>query len=203
VAETIGRQANGVTIHPSADVSGDADIGSGTTVWNNAQVREGARIGRECIIGKGAYVDRDVVVGERVKIENGAYLYRGTTVEDGVFIGPRATITNDRFPRAVNPDNSLKGAGDWEIGPVTVRSGASIGAGAILLPDVDIGRYAMVGAGAVVTRSVPAHGLVAGIPATLLGYACGCGHRMERVIASDDLYHCSVCGREYRLGIEA
>lgn len=200
MAETPGAQANDVSIHPSADVSRVAEIGSGTTVWNNAQIREGARIGRQCTVGTGVYVDRDVVVGERVKIQNGAYLYRGTTVEDGVFIGPKACLTNDRFPRAVNPDNSLKDASDWEIGLVIVRSGASIGAGAILLPDVDIGQYAMVGAGAVVTRSVPAHGLVAGNPATLLGYVCRCGHRMERVIPGEDLHRCSVCGREYRLG---
>jgi acetyltransferase-like isoleucine patch superfamily enzyme len=154
-------------------------VGSGTSIWHNAQVREGARIGQECIIGKNAYIDSDVVIGDRVKIQNNALVYHGATIEDGVFVGPAACLTNDRLPRAVTPDGALKLNADWEVGPIRVREGAAIGARAVILPNVTIGEWAMVAAGAVVTRDVPPHGLVAGVPARLLGYVCRCGERLE------------------------
>ncbi len=165
-------------IHPTADVSPRARVGRWTRVWHHAQIREGAVVGQECIVGKGVYIDFDVVVGDRVKIQNGAMLYHGATVESGVFIGPQACLTNDRVPRAITPGGSLQTAEDWTVGRILIRYGASIGAGAIVLPDVTVGRFAMVAAGAVVSRSVPDHGLVVGVPARLVGYACRCGHRM-------------------------
>src|SRR5581483_3826366 len=118
-------------IHPTADVSSDAVIGDGTKIWNEAQVRERARIGRECILGKGVYVENDVTVGDRCKIQNRASLFKGVTLEDGVFVGPHAVFANDVYPRAVNPDGTLKGDADWEVTPTLVRHGASIGAGAV------------------------------------------------------------------------
>jgi UDP-2-acetamido-3-amino-2,3-dideoxy-glucuronate N-acetyltransferase len=169
----------GVRIHPTADVSEAARIGSGSQVWNQAQVREGVVIGENCIIGKDVYIDFDVRVGRDVKIQNGALIYHGSEIEDGVFVGPQACFTNDRMPRAINPDGGLKSADDWEVGSILVRFGASIGAGSILLPGIEIGRFALVGAGAVVTQSVPPHGLVVGNPARLVGYVCSCGRRME------------------------
>lgn len=166
-------------VHPSAEVSAQADIGEGVQIWHQAQVREGACVGEGCIVGKGVYIDHGVHVGARCKIQNYALLYHGLTVEDGVFIGPAACFTNDRLPRACNPDGSPKGVEDWALGTTTVCEGASVGAGAIVLPNLRIGRYAMVGAGALVTRSVPDHALVLGSPARQVGWVCRCGARLD------------------------
>lgn len=175
-----GRSSS-VHIHPSAEVSPLATIGEGTRIWHQAQVRERARIGRSCIIGKGAYIDFDVAIGDRVKIQNGASIYHGATIEDGVFVGPHACLTNDKLPRAITPDGELKRDADWEVGEILVQYGASIGAGAIILPGVTLGRFAMVGAGAVVTRDVAAHALVVGNPARQVGFVCACGQPLESV----------------------
>jgi acetyltransferase-like isoleucine patch superfamily enzyme len=184
-------------IHPSADVSPDARIGAGTSVWNEAQVREGACVGTECNIGKGVYIDRDVVVGDRVKIQNRASLYRGLTVESGVFIGPHVAFTNDRYPRAVRHQNGrVRTDADWQEEPTRVCEGASIGAGAVIVCGVTIGRWAMVGAGAVVTRDVPEQGLVVGNPAELMGWVCRCGRRLAR---DQNTWRCPACNETYNL----
>lgn len=164
-----------VRIHPTAEVAPSASIGPGTSIWNQAQVREDARIGAGCSLGKNAYVDVGVVIGDHVKIQNNVSLYHGVTVEAGVFIGPHVCFTNDKVPRAVNPDGSPKTDADWEISPTLVRSGASVGANATVLPGVTIGRWAMVGSGSVVTRDVDDHELVVGNPARRIGSACSCG----------------------------
>ena len=186
-----------IRVHPTADVSPGAQIGEGTSIWNLVRVREGATIGGGCILGTGAYVDCDVIIGDNVKIQNGAFLYRGASLEDGVFIGPGACLTNDRYPRSINPDGSIKTEEDWTVGPILVRYGASIGAGAILLPGVTVGRFALVAAGAVVASDVPDHGLVMGVPARLVGYVCRCGRRLAR---EGDLWRCPVCGSAYEMG---
>jgi acetyltransferase-like isoleucine patch superfamily enzyme len=147
-------------------------------------------IGQNCIIGKDVYVDFDVKIGNNVKIQNSALVYHGATVEDGVFIGPQACLTNDRNPRAITKDGRLKGNDDWVVGPIVVKYGASLGAGSLVLPNVTVGRFALVGAGAVVSRDVPDHGLVVGNPARLVGYVCHCGRKMEQ---QGEVWHCSVC----------
>jgi UDP-2-acetamido-3-amino-2,3-dideoxy-glucuronate N-acetyltransferase len=164
-----------MAIHSTAEVSEQAQIGQDTRIWHHAQIREKASVGSNCIIGKGVYVDREVVVGNNVKIQNGASIYHGVTLEDGVFIGPGACLTNDKHPRAITPAGELKGDEDWKVESITVKRGASVGAGAVILPGVVIGRFSMVGAGAVVTKDVPDHGLVQGNPARLVGYVCACG----------------------------
>ena len=189
-----------IYIHPTADISPKATLGEGTKVWHQAQVREGAVLGRNCILGKGAYVDIDVRIGDNVKIQNYASVYHGTTLENGVFAGPQVVLTNDKLPRAINPDGSLKSDEDWDVGLILVKEGASLGAGAIVVAGVTIGRFAMVGSGAVVTRDVPDYGLVYGNPARLHGYACPCGHKLAKVSDSDSLWRCPECGRE--VGIE-
>jgi UDP-2-acetamido-3-amino-2,3-dideoxy-glucuronate N-acetyltransferase len=165
-------------IHNTAEVSEQAQIGEATRIWHHAQIREKARVGSNCIIGKGVYVDHDVVIGDNVKIENGAFLYHGVTVEDGAFIGPGACLTNDKYPRAILPSGELKRVNDWQVEPTTIRRGASVGARAVVLPGIVVGRFAMVAAGAVVTRDVPDHGLVQGNPARLVGFVCACGRRL-------------------------
>jgi UDP-2-acetamido-3-amino-2,3-dideoxy-glucuronate N-acetyltransferase len=184
-----------IRVHKTADVSPGARIGDGTSIWNQARVREGAVMGEGCILGTGAYVDCDVIVGSYVKIQNGAFLYRGATLEDGVFIGPRACLTNDVYPRSINPDGTIKTDEDWTVGPILIRYGASIGAGAIVLPGVTVGRFALVAAGAVVSRDVPDHGLVLGVPARLAGFVCRCGRRLAR---QGQIWRCPACGTEYR-----
>ncbi len=168
-----------IRIHPTADVSPRATIGEGASIWHQCQVREGATIGPESILGKNVYVDFDVCIGSRVKIQNNCSVYHGVTIEDGVFLGPHVVLTNDLYPRAINPDGTLKGNDDWEVEPIRICYGASIGARSVVLPGVTVGRFALVGAGAVVTRDVPAYGLVVGAPARLVGYVCACGHRLE------------------------
>lgn len=193
-------------IHPSADVSADARLGERTRVWNRAQIREGATIGDDCIIGKDAYIDVGVQVGDKVKIQNGALVYHGTTVESGVFIGPGAILTNDRFPRSITPDGELASADDWTVTETRLRYGCSIGAGAIVVAGSDVGRFATVGAGAVVTRSVADFALVAGNPARLLGWVCACGQRLTDAgtgrtasALSSGTAHCTSDGRRYAL----
>ena len=184
-------------IHPTAEVSSSAQIGHGTSVWHYAQIREGVHLGRECTVGKGVYIDAGVRIGDRVKIQNGANIYRHATLGDGAFVGPGVCLTNDRFPRAVMPDGTLKTDNNWEVGHTEVGEGAALGAGSIILPDTVIGAWAMVGSGSVVTRDVPAHGVVYGNPATLRGVACRCGHVVrgsyEELIAGS----CPACGACY------
>lgn len=162
-------------IHPTADVDESATIGNGTSVWHRAQVREGVVIGSECVVGKDVYVDHDVRIGDRVKIQNGTLIYHGVTVESGVFIGPGAILTNDRFPRSITAHGTLATVDDWTLDQTTLRYGCSIGAGAIVVAGVEIGSFATVGAGAVVTRSVADHQLVVGNPARPAGWVCVCG----------------------------
>jgi len=159
-------------IHPSAEVSPNATVGDGTSIWHWVQVREGARIGRNCNIGKDVYIDLDVVLGDECKVQNFATLYRGLTVGNRVFIGPHVCFTNDRYPRAVSPG--------WQVVPTFVEEGASIGANATILCGNTIGRNAMVAAGSVVTRDVPAQSLVAGVPARIIGWVCECGRPLDR-----------------------
>ena len=172
-------------IAPSAIVSTDAVIGDGTRIWHFAQVREGAQIGRDCVLGTGVYIDAGVIVGDRCKVENNASLFAGTVVDDGVFIGPHACFTNDLVPRAVNADGSLKGPSDWDLAGSRAARGSSIGAGAVILPGVSIGAFALVGAGAVVTRDVAPFALVVGNPARQRGWVCKCGRERRSVFEPD------------------
>lgn len=184
--------------HPTADVSPQATIGRGTRIWQHCQVREGAVVGDECILGKDVYVDAGARIGNKVKVQNGVSIYRGVTLEDGVFCGPHCTFTNDRQPRAINPDGTAKVPSDWVVTPTLVRTGASIGAHATIVCGVTIGRWAMVGAGAVVTHDVPDYGLVYGNPARLHGFVCACGEKLvaRDVTAQAEAVHtaCPKCG---------
>ncbi len=169
----------GVRIHHTAEVSDQANIGAGTSIWHQAQIRERTHIGQNCILGKGVYVDFDVTLGDNCKLQNNVFVYHPAAVGDGVFLGPGVIITNDKRPRAVNPDMSLKIDSDWEVAPIEIGDGAAIGAGSVIVAGVKIGRWAMVGAGSVVTKDVPDHGLVYGNPARLAGYVCPCGTKLD------------------------
>lgn len=179
-------------IHPTAEVSADATLGEGCRVWRQAHIREGAVIGEGCTIGAGVYVGAGVRMGRNCKVQNSALLYEGLELEAGVFVGPQVCFTNDFLPRAVNPDLSLKSESDWSLGRTIVREGASIGASSVVVTGVTIGRWALVGAGSVVTRDVPDHGLVFGQPARLRGWVCLCARRLE---ARGSQGWCQTCQR--------
>ena len=187
--------STGVHIEPSADVSPSARIGAGTRVWHLAQVREGARVGAECILGRGSYVGPGVVMGERCKVQNYALVYEPAVVEDGVFIGPAVVFTNDHLPRAVTPEGRLQTGEDWEPLAVVVREGASIGARAVVVAPVTIGRWAMVAAGAVVTRDVGDFALVVGVPARRVGWVGRAGAPLEDLGGAR--FRCPRTGAEY------
>jgi UDP-2-acetamido-3-amino-2,3-dideoxy-glucuronate N-acetyltransferase len=195
---------SGVYIHPGAEVSPEATVGQGTRIWRQAHVREHAIIGENCNIGKGVYVDARVRIGSNVKIQNHASVFEGVTLEDGVFVGPHVCFTNDLFPRAITADGRLKNAEDWTITPTLVRYGASLGAGAIIRCGITIGEFALVGAGAVVTRDVPPHALVLGNPARPRGYVCHCARPLSEVReeAGKRVGVCEVCGEIQLLPLE-
>jgi UDP-2-acetamido-3-amino-2,3-dideoxy-glucuronate N-acetyltransferase len=185
-----------VRIAPTADVDPAAVIGSGSVVWHLAQIRERAQVGGNCVIGRGAYVGPGVQVGDNCKIQNYALVYEPAVVADGVFIGPAAVFTNDYFPRAVNPDGSLKSAEDWNAVGVTVREGASIGARAVCVAPITIGRWALVAAGSTVTRDVPDFALMAGAPARRIGWVGRAGVPLEH--REQDRWVCPESGQVYQ-----
>ncbi len=164
VAEASGARASDVFVHERALVETSA-IGPGTRIWAFAHVMDGARIGAECNICDHTFVEGDVRVGDRVTIKSGVYLWDGVRLEDDVFVGPQATFTNDPFPRSKRP---------FQCSTTTICRGASIGAGAVILPGITVGEGAMVGAGAVVLKDVPALAVVVGNPA-----------RVVRMLAAD------------------
>jgi acetyltransferase-like isoleucine patch superfamily enzyme len=182
-------------VHADADVADTAVLGAGTTVWQFAQIREGAVLGAHCIVGRGVYVGPGVHIGDNCKLQNHALVYEPARLADGVFIGPAVVVTNDRLPRAVSPDGVLKGADDWDAVGVTIEQGASIGARAVCVAPVTIGRWSMVAAGAVVTRDVPDFSLVAGVPARRIGWVGRTGERLLPV--SEGRWRCAQTGDEY------
>jgi len=183
-------------LHTTADVDGYA--GAGSIVWHYAQVREGASLGENVIVGRGAYIGTGVHVGNNCKIQNYALVYEPAYLEDGVFIGPAVVLTNDHFPRAVNPDGSSKSAHDWEPVGVTIREGASIGARAVCVAPVTVGRWALVAAGAVVVKDVPDFALVVGVPARRVGWVGRAGVPLEEIVGEPGVYRCPETGLNYQ-----
>ena len=192
-------------VHASAELEADVTIGPRTSVWNRAVLRKGAILGAECIIGRDAFIDEGVRLGDRVKVQNGALVYHGVTVGNGVFIGPGAILTNDRYPRAVTATGELARGDDWTVSPIELRDGCSIGAGAVVVAGTTVGRFATVGAGAIVTRDVPDYALVAGNPARRMGWVCACGTRLTdstggsagSIPSSSAPLSCPQCGRAF------
>lgn len=178
-----------------ADVASNATVGDGCSIWHYAQVREDARLGQNCIVGRGAYVGSGVVLGDNCKIQNYALVYEPAVLGDGVFIGPAAVLTNDQHPRAVNPDGSLKSASEWDAVGVTIGEGASVGARAVCVAPVRIGRWSLVAAGATVIHDVPDFAAVAGVPARRIAWVGRAGKPLER--SGDGTWRCPVTGSEY------
>ncbi len=176
-------------VHESSYVDAGAEIGEGTKIWFFCHVLKGAKIGKGCNIGQNVMVDRDVVIGDRCKIQNNVSVYNGVTLEDEVFCGPSCVFTNVYNPRAFIERKH-------EFKQTLVKRGATIGANATIVCGVTIGRYAMIGAGAVVKRDVPDYAIVAGVPARQLGWTCKCGTSLN---FSDSYAICVCCRNEYRL----
>jgi len=172
--------------HPTALVESDA-IGEGTRVWAFAHVLAGAVVGRDCNLGDHCYVEGGAVIGDAVTLKNSVAVWDGVTLERGVFVGPHASFTNDLRPRSRAP---------WRLARTLVEEGASIGANATVLCGLTVGAFSMVGAGAVVTRSVPRHALVIGSPARVRGYVCRCGQTLRR---RGTRHACAECGRAFTL----
>ncbi len=181
-------------IEQSADVAFSALLGAGTKIWHLAQVREDAILGEECNIGRGAYIGPGVQLGNRCKVQNYALVYEPAVLADGVFIGPAAVLTNDLFPRAINPDGTLKSGDDWEMVGVNIGQGAAIGARAVCIAPVTIGKWATVAAGAVVTKDVPEYAVVAGVPAKRVAWV---GEAGRPLIRKDEYWVCPQTDNRY------
>src|SRR5438552_5383287 len=192
-----------VRLHPTAIVEEGVQIGPGSSVWDNVHIRHGAQIGEECIIGEKSYVAYDVKIGNRVKINAFVYICTAVTIEDGVMVSAGTVFTNDRFPRATTPDlRKLRSSEpDEHTRPTLVRQGATIGAGSIIGNDLVIGRFAMVGMGSLVTKSVPDFYLVLGHPAASVGCVCRCGqlllHFAQPRPTDCTTVACVACGLQY------
>lgn len=170
-------------VHESSYIDDDVVIGDGTKIWHFCHVQSGAVIGKDCSLGQNVNISNRVKIGDRVKIQNNVSVYEGVELEDGVFCGPSCVFTNDLTPRAEFP----KGHENYK--KTIVRHGASIGANATVVCGHEVGEYAMIAAGAVVTKDVPPHALMAGVPAARIGWVCRCGN-----ILNEEL-KCPVCGQ--------
>jgi UDP-2-acetamido-3-amino-2,3-dideoxy-glucuronate N-acetyltransferase len=184
-----------VAVSATADVADSARIGPGSRIWHLAQIGTGAVLGRACVIGRGAYIGPDVRIGDHVKIQNYALVYQPATLEDGVFVGPAAVLTNDLNPRSVDVDGQPKSTSDWTPVAVHVKEGASLGARSVCVAPVTIGRWAMIGAGAVVVDDVPDFALVVGVPARRIGWVGRAGFPLR--MDADATWHCERTGARY------
>lgn len=192
-------------IHPTAIIEEGVELGEGTSVWDNVHIRRGTKLGSECIVGGKSYLAYDLRIGNRVKINSAAYICAAVTIEDGVMISAGVIFTNDRFPRATTSDLSAlrPSTPDEHTLPTLVREGVTIGAGAIIGNDLELGRWSMIGMGSVVTKSVPPFHLVVGNPARSIGCVCRCGEPLlrwsEATAAATQEISCPACGLRYAI----
>lgn len=194
-ARTPAPSVEPLQIAGTADIDPRASVGDGSQIWHLAQVREYAHVGNGSIIGRGVYIGPGVIIGRNCKIQNYALVYEPALLENGVFIGPGVVFTNDVFPRAINLDGSRKTNSDWDAVGVTVRTGASIGANAVCVAPITIGRWALVAAGAVVTKDVRDYALVAGVPAKRIGWVGRAGAALRD--EGEGVFVCPVTGERY------
>lgn len=205
------KKSNDFFIHPTAIVEDNVTIGKGTKIWHFAQVRGGTVFGENCIVGNSAFIDTDSQIGNNVKIQNHAIVYHQALISDGVFIGPNVCFTNDKRPRAINPDETIKSSDDWEVSTIRIGKGAAIGGHSTITPGTNIGQWAMAGSGSVITKDVPNHALVFGNPARIHGFVCKCGKKLEKITKKDEknIHLQCTCGEEviiskeiYKLKVE-
>ena len=181
------QKKNAHFVHETSIVDDNVEIGEKTKIWHFCHVQSGARIGKGCSFGQNVNVSNNVKIGDGCKVQNKVSIYEGVELEDYVFCGPSMVFTNDLTPRAKYP----KGSAGYK--KTVLHTGASIGANATVVCGHEVGRWAMVAAGAVVTKNVPDYALVAGVPAKQIGWVCECGNRLGENL------ECSECGRKYKL----
>ena len=181
------QKKNAHFVHETSIVDDNVEIGEKTKIWHFCHVQSGARIGKGCSFGQNVNVSNNVKIGDGCKVQNNVSIYEGVELEDYVFCGPSMVFTNDLTPRAKYP----KGSAGYK--KTVLHTGASIGANATVVCGHEVGRWAMVAAGAVVTKNVPDYALVAGVPAKQIGRVCECGNRLGENL------ECSECGRKYKL----
>lgn len=181
-----------VTIHKTAEVSSEAKIGQGTKIWHHSQVLAGARIGENCTIGHDCFIADGARLGNGVKVQSNTDVWQGVILEDYVFVGPSAVFTNDPNPRAKYPKKDFPEYGRWQ--PTLVKEGATIGANATVICGAAIGKWAFVGAGAVVKGQVPDYALIVGVPARQIGWMCECGNKLD---FKNGKSVCKICRRKY------
>src|ERR1043165_1895322 len=184
----------GVTVHESAYIDEPCVIGKGTKIWHFSHVMKNCRLGENCNLGQNVVVSPDVVLGNNVKVQNNISIYTGVVIEDNVFCGPSMVFTNILIPRSeiIRRDEYVK---------TTIRKGASMGANCTIVCGTEIGAYALIGSGAVVSKDVPAYGLMVGVPAKRIGWVCRCGHTLPKSQPGQAL-QCRECGNEYKDGGE-
>jgi UDP-2-acetamido-3-amino-2,3-dideoxy-glucuronate N-acetyltransferase len=199
MAKNLKKKYRGVRIHPTANIEEDVTIGPDSAIWDHVHIRPKSRLGHHCIVGEKSYIAYNVRIGNYVKINAFVYIPTGITVEDKVMISAGAIFVNDKYPKAFDYERGeLKGSGPGdETQKTLVCEGSSIGAGAIVLGGLRLGRFCMVGAGSVVTTPVADHALVVGSPAQQIGWVCVCGHRLKP--AQKSRYSCTGCRRVYAL----
>lgn len=185
-------------IHDTAFIEDGANLGSNVSVWQYSHLRTGCAIGAGSIIGRGVYIGPGVQIGKNCKIQNYALIYEPAEISDGVFIGPSVLLTNDKNPRAVNPDMTIKSESDWEKVRVQILHGASIGAGSVCIAPLQIGVWAMVAAGSVVVEDVADFALVAGVPARQIGWVGKLGMPLRQTLDST-VFECPKSGTNYKL----
>jgi len=177
-------------VHESAYIDEPVEIGEGTKIWHFSHIMKGAKIGKNCVIGQNCFIGGRAILGNRVKLQNNVSVYDLVTLEDGVFCGPSCVFTNDLNPRSFYP----KDREEWV--PTLVKEGASIGANATIICGITIGKYAFIGAGAVVNHDVPDYAIVVGVPARVIGWMCECGEKLH--FGNDKETECKKCGKKYR-----
>lgn len=176
-------------VHESSYIDEPCEIGKGTKIWHFSHIMKNSKIGERCTIGQNVVISPDVIIGNNVKIQNNVSVYTGVVCEDGVFLGPSCVFTN-----VINPRSFIERKDEYKR--TLVKKGATVGANATIICGFYIGKYAFVGAGAVVTKSVPDYALVVGNPAKIIGYVCKCGNRLKNI---DNHYKCDSCNKEYKM----
>lgn len=184
------HEKNPFFVHPSSIVETPASIGRGTKIWHFSHVMKGTHIGEDCVLGQNTFVASGVFIGNRVKIQNNVSLYEGVVLEDDVFIGPSVVFTNVINPRSFIPRRN-------EFRQTKIARGATIGANATVLCGLSVGRYAMVGAGAVLTKSISDNSLAIGNPAEVVGWVCRCGSRLRKAGEKGAGWFCPSCSSRY------
>ncbi len=180
----------GVQIHESCYIDEPCEIGKGTKIWHFSHVMKHSRIGENCNLGQNVVISPNVVLGNNVKVQNNVSIYTGVEIEDNVFCGPSMVFTNILVPRSeiVRRDEYVK---------TIIRTGASMGANCTIICGTEVGRYALIGSGAVVSKDVPDYALMVGVPARRIGWACRCGYTLPKTADANGMLQCQVCGNQY------